>query len=57
MCKLVQSSTNIKKDGSETDRGRLLMYIMNSSGPKILLCRTPDVTESREEDTPSIDVS
>ena len=37
--------------------GRVVTYIMNSSGPRILPCGTPDVTGSREDDTPSIDVS
>ena len=57
MCKHLQLSINIKRDKSETDRRRSLTYIMNSSSPRILLCRTPDVTGSREEGTSSIEES
>ena len=57
MCKHLQSSINIKRDDSETNGGRSLMYVMNCSGPRILLCRTPDGTGSREEGTPSINES
>ena len=54
MCKHLQS---IKSNDLGTDRGRLLMYIINSSGPRILPCGTSDVAGSREDDTPSIVVS
>ena len=57
VCKHLQSSINIKRDDSETDRRRSLTYIMNSSNPRILLCGTADVTGSREEGTPSIEES
>ena len=57
MCKHLQSSANIKRDDSETDRGRSFTYIMNRSGPRILPCGTSDVTGGREGDTPSIDLS
>ena len=53
----LQSSINIKRDDSEKNEGRSLTYIMNSNGPRILLCGTPDVTGSREEGTPSIEES
>ena len=52
MCKHLQSSANIKRDDSKTDRGRSLMHIMNSSGARITSCWIHDVTGSREHDTP-----
>ena len=48
VCKHLQSSTNIKRNESETDRGRSFMS---------LSVVQPDVAGSREEDSPSIDVS
>ena len=57
MCKHLQSSANIKRDDSETDSGRSLAYVMNSICPRIFPSGTPDVIESREDDTLSIDVS
>ena len=57
MCKDLQSSINIKRDDSETNGGRSLMYVMNSSSPRILLYGTPDGIGSREGGTPLIDES
>ena len=34
MCKHLLSSINIKRDDSETDGGRPLTYVINSSGQK-----------------------
>ena len=50
VCNHLQPSANIKRDDSEMDRGRSLTYKMNSSGPRVLLCGTPDVTGSKEDD-------
>ena len=55
--KHLQSSAKSKGCDLEIDWGRSLMYIMNSNGHRTLPSGTPDVKGSKEEDSPSMEVS